>query len=399
MRPTLVRPLALAVVLAVVLAGAPAALAAQQAQLLVGSRTLAARAVEDSCDAVVVYEAGIGSLSDGRHDEAERYFRRALEINPRLAPAHLGLSALPYARRRKLWEEEARGKLSDSLRAVVNEANRSYRRAFLIDPFVDLAVFGLVREERGTLTLYGASGKTVHLLNGLEQYYAGLHGGAYDLFTRAIGQDRKRDPRLKVPLYVVWLRSLAAAHMGMNDSAASDMRFVLGRVQEREKTDSMLYFTTLPSNEIRYVLATIRQRGGHAEEARELYREVLTNDLAMYMAHVRLAEIEEAAGRWDAAIAERRSAAEKAPEDPTLLHDLGVALAKRRQWRDAVGPLTEAATRGPLNPRVFHSLAEVHRLLGNRAEERAALERFVAIAPSAFRAQIEAARRRLATLS
>jgi len=62
-------------------------------------------------------------------------------------------------------------------------------------------------------------------------------------------------------------------------------------------------------------------------EAIDLYREVLTNDHCLYMAHVRLAEIYETAQMLPQAINSRRNAVNANPDDESLLLDLG------RRWR------------------------------------------------------------------
>src|SRR5437867_9073676 len=73
------------------------------------------RAAQDSCDAVTQYQLGLGYWNEKRWDEAERALRRSVQIEPRYPHAWLALAWLMYARRPKLWKQQMKKGLPDSL--------------------------------------------------------------------------------------------------------------------------------------------------------------------------------------------------------------------------------------------------------------------------------------------
>src|SRR5512134_3233630 len=154
----------------------------------------------------------------------------------------------------------------------------------------------------------------------------------------------------------------------------------------------------LRANDYRYALALLRQRAGHVERSVELFRQVLTEDLGMYMAHVRLADIHETASDWPNALRERRLALEGNPDDPTLLLELGLTLGKAGQFPAADSVLVEAARAAPRDSRVPYYRGVVAVAAKDPARAREALTRFLALAPSRYTRQIEDARRRLDAL-
>src|SRR5712692_6004192 len=115
-------------------------LRAQGLKLRVSLNELEARARQDSNDAAALYDLGLGYWAKKRYDDAERTLRVSVTIEPRYAPSWLALGILPHARRPKLRREEAQGKVPPEWRAAAEESDRNVRRAFLIDPLVDLQI-------------------------------------------------------------------------------------------------------------------------------------------------------------------------------------------------------------------------------------------------------------------
>src|SRR5690606_37001754 len=129
------RPIRCLVAMVLALAYAPAASAQKPEAIELDS--LERRARIDSADADLQYDLGMGYVWARRYDEAEQAFRRAVAIEPRLAPAHLGLSYLPYLRSEKLWKALMKGKVPREQQPVVEEARRHRRDAYMIDPMVN----------------------------------------------------------------------------------------------------------------------------------------------------------------------------------------------------------------------------------------------------------------------
>lgn len=392
MRLKVSSPVTLAVLLAAVVSASPAE--GQWAHLAVSLDTLIARAGRDSLDPVAQYELGIGYWSARRYDEAERALRRSVAIEPKTAPGYLALSFLPYARRPKLWLEEYRGKVPPELKDAVAESSRLYRRAFMIDPMVDLQIYGLMLPP-----LPGGSYDRVtqSLLQGFDGFFGGNYLAAYDGFDAVLNSIPAKDREKKAAGVLLWYHGLAAAHIDRYGTAAHDFRILLDRMVAREKTDSIAVFATLRSNEFRYVLAALEQEAGQRDSALAHFQEVLTNDLGQYMAHVRMAAIYTFRQQWDLAVEERRRAIVTNPDDSSLLFDLGLTLAQAQRLPEARDALTRAMQLNPLNARIPFVLGKVELALHDPAG-RATLERFVAMAPSTFRDQISEARASLASL-
>ncbi len=97
-------------------------------------------------------------------------------------------------------------------------------------------------------------------------------------------------------------------------------------------------------------------------------------------------------------LAERRLALDVNPEDPDLLTDYAGALIRLGRLAEAQAPLAEAASYNPRDARVPYLRGLVAESLGQPVEARAALERFLALAPSRFAGERADAQQRLARL-
>jgi tetratricopeptide (TPR) repeat protein len=361
---------------------------AQQVTLSVPIDTLVARARRDSTDPLVLYDLGMGYWYTRKFGQADSAFRRADAIDPRVAEVQLALAYLPYARRPKLWGEEAKGKVPAELVATVNESNRRFRRAFLLDPMVDMRVMGLVVPPRDAIVInFNADRYYAALVVGLEYFWGGDYPSAYASFEKAYQFASGKD-RDEIPGFVLWYHGLAAAHINEYDTAVGDFRRLLARALEREKSDSVTRFAILQSNSIRYVLATMLRRAGQQDQASEEFRTVLSTDLSFEMAHSQLAEIAEKSHRWSDAVQERERALEASPDDPGLLLDYGTTLLSARRYQDATAALLRAEQAMPLNARVPYLMGQAAAADGRTDEAIKAYRRFVAIAPDRFWQQV-----------
>jgi tetratricopeptide (TPR) repeat protein len=175
------------------------------------------------------------------------------------------------------------------------------------------------------------------------------------------------------------------------------MQWLVDRSQRREASDTM-FRVPLRTNEYRYVLAFVKQRAGDLNGAVAGYQDAITNDLGLFPAHIRIAEIYEGSRQWTQAIAARRHAIDASPDDPSLQLDLGWTLVKAGQFAEAETELSEAVRRAPRDARAPYYLALVQQQLGKTADAKQSFQRFIAIAPSRYERQIADARTRLATL-
>lgn len=372
------------------------ALPAQWAHLTVSLDSLVAAAARDSLDPVAQYELGIGYWTVERYDQADSALRRAIRIEPRTAAAYLALSFLPYARpARKSKDRPARRGEPSPRSAELDEASRFYRRAFMIDPMVDLKVFGLLLPPM----LFGSANRVTRgFLDGIQGFFAGQYELAFSGFDVVVNSVPEKDREAKLPSGLLWYHGLAAAHVDRYGVATSDFGILLRRAIEADKTDSLQHVASLRPNEIRYVLAALEQEAGQRDSALAHFEQVVTADLGQYMAHVRMADIYEFRQQWDLAIEERRRAVASNPEDSSLQYDLGLTLARAHRYPEARDALAEAARMNPLNARIPYVLGKVQVLLHETADARATLARFIAMAPGRFHDQVIEAQQQLATL-
>lgn len=373
-------------------------LAAGQSERPATLPELESAAQRDSLDAGTLYRLALGYDLAKRYDDAERVARVAVSVDPRYAPAWLLVAYLPYDRRPKLWDEVRKGKVPPAWQAAVSESDRLEHRAFLIDPLVDFRVLGAPPPKQDIVEIpdYGDNTTVYLLLLGLSEFgwrYE-LSYNAFDLYAQRRYKDRPVD---SIPSGIFWLRGLSAAHLGSYPRAIADIQVLLDRSLTHEAGDSLIQLD-LGTNDYRYLLALFKQRSHRPADAMALYQEALASDLGLYMAHVRLAQLYADNRMWPQAIEEARRAVTANPDDPSLLVDLAEMLRDGGQLAEAEETFRQAAQANARSPRVSYELGIVEQRLGKPAEAKAALNRFLAIAPSRMSTEIADAKQRLAAL-
>lgn len=340
------------------------------------------RAAQDSCDAVTQYQLGLGYWNAKRWDDAERALRRSVQIEPRYPHAWLALAWLIYARRPKLWKQQMKKGLPDSLVAAIQESERLQRRAFLIDPLVDLTVMStVVPHEGGQRVAYGPV--VLVLANPFDAFRDGHYDVAYSMLQNAIF----RYSADSVPPFVLWYAALSGAHLGYYKTAVSDMAALVLRAEHLEQSDTVLH-VPLRTNDYRYVLALLELGDNKPADAITLFHKVIENDVGFYMAHVKLAQMYDAYGMWTDAVAEGRLAVEANPDDPSLLTELGVILRQADSLSESEVVLRQALEANPHDPRPPYYLGLTELQMGRVTDARAAFVHFLAMAPSRYASQI-----------
>jgi len=375
-------------------------LEAQRIKLPMGLKELEARAVQDSLDAAAHYNVALGYWNERRYDDAERELRVAVAMDPKFAEGYLALAYLPYARRPRLWGEESRDKVAEEWKQALEESDRMYRRAFLLNPLVDLRIAGAVTPPKDPSweTLYPEVYE--FYFQAFNDMLSGDYQQAYGRFVKLHRERRLAGPgQGKLPMSVYWFEGLAAAHIGRWNEADQSFELLIKDSEEFEKKhQDDLIRVPLRTNEYRYFLASIRQAAGNSDEALQLYRETLEKDLGLYMAHVQMANIYEARRQYPEAIEERKRAADANPDDPSLLMDLGVTLGKSGRFAEAEEILQRASEANPRDARVAFWAGLCQAEQGKSEAARASFTRFLSQAPSRWDKQIGIARQRLATL-
>ena len=376
-------------------------LTAQQLKLPVGLSELEARVRRDSNDAAAHYNVALGYWNARRYPEAEQSLKQAISIEPRFARALLALSFLPYARNKRLWDQELEGTVPRELAPALDQSARYYSRAFMADPLVEMSIMGAVNPHKvDMLDAEDYLGEVIGLyIQGFQDCQDGKYDEGVGRFTTLIREiGGERFPQ-RVPHGVLWYQGVAAGHVGRFDIAiANFQRLVDASLATQEKKQNDLIHVPLKTNEYRYFLATMMKLAGKTDEALALYRDVLTNDVGVYMANVERANIYEAQKRYAEAVVERRAAINANPDDASLLLDLGVTLGKAGQFAEAEQAFTQAAEQGPRDARALFWLGMAEAQLGKKDEARTAFTKFIAQAPSRLDRQIAYARQRLAGL-
>lgn len=369
-----------------------------------GSRTNTLQQMENAAleqvesepnDPYAHYELAVVQWGLENYDGAEAELREALALNSRFAPAYMGLAYLPYARDSSLWSADDPGDLGPDVRATLRESDELFQHAVLIDPLVDLRIVNAATVNSGPIH---PSSRDLYdrIYGGFDDYRDGNFERAHYRLGALIQE--LRGPGVDVPNFVFFYHALAAAHLGKHDDAIGGMERLLERALEEEEGDSLL-FIPLQTNHYRYILGFMNQRAGNADVAADLYRDALTEDLGLYMAHVRLAQIHEQQGDRRGGIAERRRAVNANPGDPNLLLELGIALGQAGELDESAEILREAIRSNDRLAIGHYSLGLVELTRGDRDAARESLERFVATAPGRLGAQVADARQRLDALS
>ena len=376
-----------------VLAGALAAgvvappVRAQSIRINESVQDLEERVRRDSVDAAAHYNVAIGYLSRRRYDQADSALQRAVTLDPQFAIAYFALG-LVQDRNDRHWDNLRR---SGGDSAVAREARLRLgyeRKAFLLDPFVDVRLLGsVVRRSPISLGVNSA----------IERLAEGDYPRAYDEFDRILRFNAGSGGLDSINASLLWLHALAAAHTQHYPEAIADVEALLRQSLAHERDDST-HTMPLRTNEYRYMLAALNQRAANKSAALAGYQEVLSNDIGNFMAHVQLARIHETDRNWSRAIAERQAAMDVNPEDHVLAFDLGATLARAGRWQPAEEALVRASEMQPRYPRTWYALGVVQQQLGKSAEARAAFERFLALAPGRMATQVNDTRQRLGQL-
>ncbi len=360
------------------------------------------RAAQDSLDAGAHYELALARWSAHRFDDAQAELEEAIELDPRSAPAYFALSYLPFARRPALWREIAKDRVPEDWKDVVEQADSYRRHALILDPLVRTHVVRAVESKLARNTMDPYVYKAIW--GGFDDYNEGRYEDAFNKLTNlmgllsgpVMGYDRVEWDSL--PDILFWYQGLAAAQTKRHIIAIANINQLLQRRLAVEKNDDLLIYAPLQTAELRYVLGVIQQRYGINNGAVSSFKAALTEDLGLYMANVRMAEIYERYGRLATALLERHRAAAANPEDPSLLVDLGRTLMAADSAAAAVDVLRRAVE---MRPRMVISYYELGRALASQkqeAEARKALEHFIQSAPSTMATELGEARKLLTTL-
>ena len=364
---------------------APAPVQGQRLALLDRKlKEVEAWAREDTNDAERQYFLALRHWKEHHWRETDSLLRLAIQLEPRYAEAYLALYYLPFSRRTSLRDEELDGRVPDSWKPALKEANRFYQRAFRTDPMVTLNILSVAYDIEEPRAIDLAPSEYLayqRCCAWAVDFGLGRYRSAYErLKTLAQREyDETKHPD-RVPDGLLWYRGLAGAHTMQIDGAIADFRALLDRAIKKSQRDEIVH-VPLEDNEYRFMLAALHHVAGHTDSAVALYQEALEHDLGLVMAHTYLASIYDKTGRAEDAMTERRRAAEVSSDDPTALFDLGMSLFNWGMTAQAEEPLRQAITLNARYSPPYYLLGRVDEDLGRASDARAHYTQFLALAP------------------
>lgn len=394
----MVRTTTLVAMLMVMIASTPAH--AQRLKLPATTEELEQQMRADSNDATVHYNLALGYWRDGAFDASAASLDEAIALDPRMAPAHLALAMLPFARDEDLWNDAISKRLTPERQALLDASDRSYRLAFLLDPFLDVRIIGAVTPPKSGL-LAGDNWLTELYetwLGGLEELLVGNYSGAFTRYDRLmeamrIGRERSEN----IPGWILWYHGLAAAQIGSFDEASADIEELLSRREKQlaEVEEEDFIRVPLQTADYRYMLGVLKLKLGEDAEAERLLKEAAAEDLGLFPAHTQLARLYVRQNRPVEAARAQAAAVAANPEDHTLQLDLAMALLRVQEVDRAIALLEEVIAAEPREARAYYALGLLRTMTGAQDAGRELLQQFVDIAPRRYSREIADALNRL----
>ena len=370
-----------------------------------GIPELEAQARADSNDATVHYALAMAYWDKKKWDDADRALRQAVQLAPNYADAWLALSQLPWRRGEGYWKKVKQASGDSAIVTMLYESSARYRRAFLLNPLVDLGILGkfagpegmsFIRTQGG-FVFYFRPWWSQELSRAVNEFREAKYDKAFERIHKLAVDARSGGAADFAESPVLFYHGLAAAHLGNFDEAVQNFAVLTRRaMNEEQDTARVEQDIPLGSNHYRFMLATFLYLGGRYEQAIPTFRRALEFDLSLYMAHVQLARMYEQRGQIEEALAERRLALDVDQDNSDLVLDLAATLVRSQRTADAVEPLAEAARANPRDARIPYLQGVVAVELRQSDAAREAFSRFLAIAPSRFEAQRVEARAWLA---
>jgi tetratricopeptide (TPR) repeat protein len=348
----------------------------------------------DSNDAELQYRLALTYWDAKRWNNADSVLHLAVVLDPRSAPAWLALAYLPYARRPDLMkrEEDHKHPLPDSLVAIVVESERLRRRAFLLDPLVDLRILGTVFPLSQRMSVRDYRGRSISVANPFTAFVLGDYHVAFNALDPVVVLTHRN-----VPDFILWYHGLAAAHLELYAVAIADFQALLDRSVRREEGSGMGN-VPMRTNDYRYLLALMEERANRPADAVKFFQESVTNDVGLFVAHLQMGKMYETYKEWDQAVAEFQSAMATDPDDPSLGLDLGIIFREAGRLSESERTLREAMAGTPRDPRIPYNLGITAEELGDTTGARAGFRRFLEIAPTRYAIEIADAHQRLVAL-
>lgn len=343
---------------------------------------LAASADTNSWEAY--YDRGVEDLKFHRATGADAAFYWASQLAPQRAEPLFGRWVAFWLSDYGRWEDYLNERPSVLASPAVARANALPDSAMMRNPFVHQGLAILLYDQM--------PGRWPE--NDLTRgwiAYSGVHSKlALDHLGRALRHEKKRR---------VWIRTMRAqsfVNLAQYDSAAAELEALRAEMVAREQST---VGTGYQSKEmIAYAVAMLRIASGDKTGGRAALGDALSENLGFYPAHDLLGQLAVAEGDTATALRESEQAVQIAPDDAVMQYRHGVALLAALRPADAVAPLKRATASAPWYAAPHYSLGIALEDAGQADAARAALERYVAIAPRGDSTYVAAARKEISRL-
>jgi Tfp pilus assembly protein PilF len=326
-------------------------------------------------DATAHYRSGEANLKHAPRS-ADASFLWASRLNPTWA---LPLYGRAIAQER-LWFEDAflaaysGERPSEPSRAQLHLLDSLMFGALTLDPFLDRRIDRLLQQgrERQIHWRVRLGGKKVNLPDevglGNEEFMEQDYIGATENWGKAL----KEMPDL---LMLHSFRAEAFYARKRYDSTVIELQALTAKLQKREEKDLVYEFQSKAM--AIYATAVAQVQLGELKAARETFEQALTENLGLYMAHVRLAGLSLMTGDTTSAVTELGAATQLNDADAGILFQYGFVLIAADHDDSATVMLRKSIKADPYFAMPYEFLGRVLDAHGKKAEAILAYQGFI----------------------
>jgi tetratricopeptide (TPR) repeat protein len=348
-----------------------------------------AEVVADSNDYIAHYDRGVSFTTTKEYESAIVEYRRALEIYPRYSEAHYAIYCNEILKDTSLLSELSKENPSPGKAAKVAEIKWHDHSAFFNDPFFDRSMAGLfvkaeVIYKPLKYTVDSKYGITFFLkLDGFNRFFHGDYTGAGADFSLMI---------VDAPEFVqaYYFRGLAYAHLGVYENAVKDFQYVIGKMEQYNKT--MVLPIYLSTADLHYAIGCAYLKEGRHYPAEEAFKAALEQNLGLYMANFQLSIVDLMRGSYNPAIRKLDVAIAMEPNDGILHSNKGAILAQQGNFNEAITELKIAVSMMPRFPLQYFHLGQVYERTGKVSEALDSYQHYIGIAPARDSVNVQLAR-------
>lgn len=325
----------------------------------------------DTNDARAYMQLAEQKIAD-RPGEAADAFYWAYQLDPALTGALYGrYTAAMLSNPRRLmnyWNGERRTVRSPEVLAL----DSLYFRALTIDPFLyrryethmlRTYLRQVVRDEAPGLPETLVEREVNMFLLNAGPWFRAIDAYGRGRFVESLQYYNDALARARSKSLVRAERGRLFAHVGNNESALEEFRLALEEMRREDEEDLVFLYESKALME--HGIATLHERMGNRDAAREAYGRALTEDLAFYPAHVRMAMLALAEGDTLTAVSEMDLAAQTGAADPVVHYTYGAMLAQLGRLDEAATHLEHAMQLAPFYPDPHFALGVVRDAQAN----------------------------------